>query len=222
MSSTTWRDPAQMGAALDEAFDPRGHVPEAAAAFAALAPAGNPPGRLLVLASSPPAVTAGLLVWGPLWWLARHPTARITVVLYSRPAAAATGRRIRDRVRSHGQALNLRLAPHTVEPQAWEVRAGGGVTACAPGPRPPLQPQADLLIIEDPHRLAVEISHPETRAQTVEACRHMLDWHLKAGAPAMVLMRPNRSDDLAGTLQREEAGRWRVLDGSPARPQAQM
>lgn len=203
----TWRNPAQAGRSLDPSFESQRHTDQIAEAIAALPARSDPPGRLLVAGHSPASRIGSVTTWGMLWWLATHPAARVTYVTYSKPAATAMGRRLRETVKRNGAELGLQIAGHTPEFASWELRSGGGVTCCAPTSRP--RGNADLLVIEDPHMGAVEAVRPQARLEVVTNCRLFLERHLNPGAPAIVAMLPGTRDTLAGALTEE--GGWRTI-----------
>lgn len=106
--------------------------------------------------------------WGPLWYLRRHPTARVMLASYGAELADDHGRWVRDQLRDYSQTLGVRLDDGSraanrfdlEQPRGSSIR-GGMVTAGVGGP---LNGKGfSLGIIDDPFKGSDDANSPAQR-----------------------------------------------------------
>ena len=168
---------------------------------------------LRLLISMPPQTGKSEITsrWLPVWFLATWPEKRILLASYSDQRASYWGRQVRD-VLLANPGIGVSLSASTQAADEWETAAGGGMKTAGVGGGLTGWP-ADLLIIDDPHKDAVEAASPTMRQQIKE-------WYSAVARPRL---RPTGSivvnhtrwdeDDLIGSIlaNRTEEDEWEVV-----------
>ena len=137
----------------------------------------------------------------PAWWLGTRPDDRIILASYEADFAATWGRRARDLLNEHGQALfGVQLRPDSQAARSFQLAehrgsmtsagAGGAITGRG----------ADLFIIDDPHRGWEDANSATQRAKVWDWYRSVARTRLEPGGRILIITTRWHDDDLAGRL----------------------
>lgn len=149
----------------------------------------------------------------PTWMLAKYPWLRIAIVSYAHGLARRWGKRIRDDIDEHTDALGITVDPTSSAADEWGLLGHDGSVYCVGIKGALTGKPVDLLVLDDPYRDG-EQADSEAWRETVE------DWWTEVAVPrlgpgvACVLIQTRwRHDDLSGWLQRRDDGiNWRVIN----------
>lgn len=206
-------DPATLAAGLDPGFVVRSHLRVVGRAFAGLA-AGKY-SKLLI--SLPPQVGKSTIAtqWGPVWWLLKHPTAKILMVSYGASLAESHAFAAQTHIKNHGAEFNLHLHPKFSTRSDWRITSGGGmfatgITGGVTGR------SADLILIDDPHKNRAEADSLRAREAIHSAYVADLISRMAPDAPQVIVTTRWHVDDLAARVlseegKIEEGGAWKYL-----------
>lgn len=166
----------------------------------------NPDRRYIV--STPPRSGKSVLVSQvlPVWALARDPNAEIILKSYADDLAEEHSREARRLIAEHGDTLGISLSTGKASVGRWrlEGRRGGmlagGILTGTTGFG------ANLLIVDDPIKSAVEADSAAYRRRLINEFRSSLLTRLHPGASAIVVLTRWNEHDLAGELL--AAGGW--------------
>uniref|UniRef100_A0A6M3IGE3 Putative terminase n=1 Tax=viral metagenome TaxID=1070528 RepID=A0A6M3IGE3_9ZZZZ len=149
--------------------------------------------------------------WTPVWFLANWPDRPIILASYEAGFAASWGRRVRNTIEEHAEALGIAVAADSSAASEWQVagHAGGMVTAGVGGPI--TGRGASLLIIDDPVKNAAEAASPVYREKAKEWWRSTAFPRLEPGASVVLIQTRWHEDDLAGYLLKTEPERWDLV-----------
>lgn len=169
--------------------------------------------RLMILMPPGSAKSTYASILFPAWWFVRHPESSIIAASHTAELAERFGRRIRNMVAEHTDALGYDLSADNKAAGRWETTSGGeyfaaGVGGAITGRR------ADLAIIDDPVKSKEHAESEITRESTWDWYRTELYTRLKPGAAVLLIMTRWHEEDLGGRLIAEmEAGgdKWRVI-----------
>jgi predicted phage terminase large subunit-like protein len=144
----------------------------------------------------------------PPWYLAGGPGRSIIAASNTADLAQSFSRRVRGRIREHGELLGYGLQREAEE--LWDTTNAGqyraaGVGGVITGMR------ADLAIIDDPVKSREEADSDTRRNRVWEWYQADLRTRLKPGAAVVLVQTRWHEDDLAGRMLERETGRWRVL-----------
>lgn len=202
--------PLSLACELDKRYAVREHLRIVSEAFTNLAVV--PDTRLLI--TMPPRAGKSELagVWGPLWWLATHPEHRIVTASYASSLAERAGKKVRGLVEDHGQRIGLQLAYGSTGARDWTLATKGGVKSVGVGSGLTGH-DADLLIVDDPHKDRAEANSLRMRDNVYEWWQSTALSRLSPGAPAVLILTHWHPDDLAGRILQEdglidEGGSW--------------
>lgn len=167
------------------------------------------PDRREVITTPPRTGKSRLLaVWTVVWALARDPDAAVVLVSYSDELAQEHSREARRLVAEHADVLRFALSPDKTAVGRWQVagRAGGllasginsGVTGFG----------ADLLLIDDPVKDAVEADSVAHRRRVAGEYRSTLATRVHPGGSVLLIMTRWNEADLAGELLASEPDVW--------------
>ncbi|MGI5293093.1 terminase large subunit domain-containing protein [Nonomuraea polychroma] len=169
--------------------------------------------RLLIMCPPQVGKSVAAGVWGPLWWLIKHPAHRVIVASYGADLAHKRGRAVRDLAIAHGHEFGLRHGGGTV--QDWQLASGGGMRSVGVGGGLTGH-SADVGICDDPHKDRAEAESPRIRESVWDWWTSTFLSRLAPGAPAILILTRWHDDDLAGRVlaeegRRDEGGRWEVV-----------
>jgi hypothetical protein len=171
--------------------------------------------RLLIM--TPPQVgkTVTAVVWGALWWLARHPAHRAIVGSYGATLATERGRDTRRLVDEIGDRYDLALMPGARQVAQWRLISGGGLKSVGIRSGVTGTP-ADIAFVDDPHKSRADADSLRFRDAVDDWYSADLGSRLAPRAPLVLVMTTWHIDDLAHrVIEREgrieDGGRWRVL-----------
>jgi len=149
--------------------------------------------------------------WFPLWMLMRDPSLRIVIASYEFNTARRWGRAIRNEIKTHPE-LGLRIKAGTGAANEWELEGSdGGIYTVGVGGALTGRP-ADLVIIDDPVKGRKEADSETARADCKEWWQETVNARLGDHTPVVLIMTRWHEDDLAGWLQTEHPGEWRVIN----------
>jgi predicted phage terminase large subunit-like protein len=152
--------------------------------------------------------------WFPTWLLSLWPERRVILTSYEADFAASWGRKVRNTLGAHRDALGVRIADDSAAANRWETVDGGGMLTAGVG-GPITGRGAHVLIVDDPVKNADEAASPTYRQRTWEWWQSTAYTRLEPDGAAVVVMTRWHEDDLAGRLLAEmQAGgeRWDVLN----------
>lgn len=149
----------------------------------------------------------------PVWFLALDPTRNIIGASNTADLAGRNGRKVRNLVSEHQDALNYTLSQDSQAAGQWETSKGGeyyatGVTGTAVGRR------ADLCIIDDPFRGRAEVEQSGNRQAVVDWYKGTIIGRMKPGGKIVLMHTRWHEEDLAGVLLAEAdkgGDKWLVL-----------
>lgn len=152
----------------------------------------------------------------PPWWLGRRPDERILLTSYSDRFAKLWGRRARDVFFEYADPVfNLKIGRSQQATDDWGIQghqgsmstAGVGGTITGRG--------ADLLIIDDPVKDAVEAESERQREKVWDWWQSTSGSRLEPNACVVVIMTHWHQDDLAGRLIQDmvsgDGEQWKVI-----------
>jgi predicted phage terminase large subunit-like protein len=149
----------------------------------------------------------------PAWYLGTHPESRVILASYEGDFAASWGRKARDVLEEHGEALyGIRVRQDSSAAYRWDLEghAGGMTTAGAGGAI--TGRGADLLLVDDPVKSVEEAESKTHRDRVWDWWRGVALTRLEPGAAVIVIMTRWHDDDLAGRILRADgAADWRLL-----------
>jgi predicted phage terminase large subunit-like protein len=152
----------------------------------------------------------------PAWFLGTFPDRRVILSSYEADFASGWGRKARDVLEEHGQALfGVKVRSDSSAAHRWDLagRLGGMVTAGVGGPI--TGKGADLLVIDDPVKNAEEAMSPRHRESAWNWFLSTAYTRLEPGGAVVLIMTRWSVDDLAGRLlaQMKEGGEpWEVFN----------
>lgn len=145
----------------------------------------------------------------PLWLLEHDPTLRIAIVSYELETAVRWGREIKRDIDLHPD-LGIRLRKDSSAAGRWETEQGGGVycvgIAGALTGRP-----VDVLIIDDPLKDRAAAESKTMRDRCWDFWENVAKVRLSSRGRVVVILTRWHTDDLAGRLEKNEPGEWRVV-----------
>ena len=171
--------------------------------------------RLLIM--TPPQVgkTVTAVVWGALWWLARHPAHKVIVGSYGATLATERGRETRRLVTEVGDRYGLQLEAGNRQVGQWRLVSGGGVKSV--GIRSGITGNpGDIAFVDDPHKSRADADSLRFRDAVDDWYSADLGSRMAPRAPLVLVMTTWHIDDLAHRViaregRLETGGRWRVL-----------
>lgn len=157
----------------------------------------------------------------PLWLLAHDPTLRIAIVSYELETATRWGREVKRDIEMHPE-LGIALRKDSQAAGRWETEQGGGLycvgVAGALTGRP-----VDVLIIDDPLKDRAAAESKVMRDRCWDFWENVAKVRLSSRGRVVLILTRWHNDDLAGRLERNEPGEWRIVrvpaiaeDGSDA------
>ncbi|WP_446458648.1 terminase large subunit domain-containing protein [Streptomyces rochei] len=155
--------------------------------------------------------------WGPLWYLRRHPTARVMLASYGADLADDHGRWVRDQLRDYTSTLGIRLDDGSraanrfdlEQPRGSSVR-GGMVTAGVGGSL--TGKGFSLGIIDDPFKGSDDANSPAQRERVWNWYQSVFYTRRAPGASIVLINTRWHEDDLSGRILATEPENWTLID----------
>lgn len=145
----------------------------------------------------------------PAWWFGRHPRSQVIAACHTWSLAAHLGRRVRNTIVQHGEALGIGLTAGSRAATEFALASGGEYFAA--GVRGPITGRrADLILIDDPIKSWAEADSRNARDALADWYRGELMARLKPKGRIVLIMTRWHEDDLAGRLLRQDDP-WTVL-----------
>lgn len=149
--------------------------------------------------------------WFVLWWLLRHPDARIVIASYAQLLALRWGGEVRDLIDAHPE-LGLRVRPDSSAAAIWRLEGHrGGLVSVGVGSGLTGRP-GDVVVIDDPLAGQKEADSEVFRENAKNWYRTTVSTRLAPGAPVVLVQTRWHEDDLGGWLQSEFPDMWAVLN----------
>jgi predicted phage terminase large subunit-like protein len=165
----------------------------------------------------------------PTWMLAQRPWLRVAIVSYAHGVARRWGKRIRDDIAVHRDALNLTVDPSSAAAHEWDLLGHGGGVYCVGITGSLTSKPVDLLIIDDPYKNGEQADSEAWQEVVQDFWTEVAIPRLGPGVAVVIIQTRWRHDDLSGWLQRREDGtKWRVInipaqaDHDPAKGEADL
>lgn len=152
---------------------------------------------------------------GPLWWLQRHPDARVTVASYALKLARRRGKKVRDTIVKAGDQLGLKIEAGSNAKDEFDLITGGGMLCM--GVEGGLTGfGSDLMIADDLHKNRSEANSKTMRDAVWGFWQSTVDTRMSPGAPVILIMTRWHEDDVAARVLKnegriEDGGAWRVI-----------
>lgn len=166
-------------------------------------------GRLMVFMAPQEGKSTKISAWTPLWRLAADPTLKIAIVSYAENKAERWGRWLKRMIEGHPE-LGIRLMPDSRAAGRFETTAGGQVICVGIEGGITGEPVDDLYI-DDPLRGRAEAESATYRERAWEWWESNGATRLSARGRVILMLTRWHADDLAGKLQKNEPGEWKVL-----------
>lgn len=166
-------------------------------------------GRLMVFCPPQEGKSTKISAWTPLWRLAADPTLRIAIVSYAENKAERWGRWLKRMIEGHPE-LGIRLMADSKAAGRFETTAGGQVICVGIEGGITGEPVDDLYI-DDPLRGRAEAESATYRDRCWEWWESNGATRLSSRGRVVLMLTRWHADDLAGRLQKNEPGEWRVL-----------
>lgn len=149
--------------------------------------------------------------WFTLWWLIRHPDARVVIASYAQALALRWGGEVRDLIDAHPE-LGLAVRRDSSAAAIWRLDGHrGGLVSVGVGSGLTGRP-GDLVVIDDPLAGEKEAMSEVYREGAKSWYRTTVSTRLAPGAPVVLVQTRWHEDDLGGWLQSEFPGMWSTLN----------
>jgi len=167
--------------------------------------------RLMVLMPPGSAKSTYASMLFPPWFLGQHPDNTILATSHTYELAEHWGRRARNLVESHGNAIGVSVDPATRSAGLWLTQQGGqffaaGVGGAIAGWR------ADLFICDDPVRSREDAESKTTQERNWNWYKFDAIPRLKPKARRLLIQTRWSEGDLAGRILDDEGDQWHVID----------
>ncbi len=207
-----WKSPSTFAQNITrnytEQWEPYPHLAYINEAIVDLIEGRSPHKRLLI--TTPPRHGKSLIssVYTPAWYLNRYPDMRVILSSYGDDFAATWGRQVRDLIENNAGKLAIRVSKDSSAANRWSVDGHRGrmVTAGVGGQLTGLG--ANLFIIDDPVKDAVEASSAVVRDQKWDWWRQVAQTRLEPGGVVILIQTRWHEDDLAGRILLHEPELW--------------
>lgn len=149
----------------------------------------------------------------PAWYLLNNPSKRIIIASYADSLAKLFGKRVRELVAEVGPWVDVPLSKDTRAADEWELaKHGGGIVAAGVGTGITGR-GADLLLIDDPVKDAVEARSQAKRDAAWDWYLSTASSRLEPGANTILILTRWNEDDLAGRiLKNDDEEEWEILN----------
>lgn len=150
----------------------------------------------------------------PVWYLGNHQDDRIILSSYEADLAASWGRKVRDTIEDIGKDIfGIKLKENSQAANRWDVEGSNGGMNTAGIGGPITGKGANLLIIDDPVKNALEANSKTYRDRAWEWYTSTAYTRLEPNGVVVLIMTRWHEDDLAGRIlnDKEEAKKWTVL-----------
>ena len=150
----------------------------------------------------------------PSWYLGNFKDERIILTSYEADLAAGFGRKVRDTIEDIGKdVFGIRLKEDSQAANRWDIEgATGGMNTAGIG-GPITGKGANLLIIDDPVKNALEANSKTYRDRAWEWYTSTAYTRLEPNGVVVLIMTRWHEDDLVGRIlnDKEESKKWTVL-----------
>ena len=152
----------------------------------------------------------------PAWYLGHWPDRRVIVAAHTADLARRFGRRTRDILDEHGpEFFGVRVSEDSAAAGRWEIQKRRGSLIATGVGGPITGERADLIIVDDPIKNAMEATSVVYREKLKEWYKTTLRTRLQPRGAIVIIMTRWHEDDLCGwLLKRQEEGgrRWDLLN----------
>lgn len=147
--------------------------------------------------------------WTPTWFLDMFPGRRVMLAAHNQRLASAHGKWVRNTIKANPR-VSVRLAKDSFSSHDFQTSNGGQMFCVGVGGSPTGR-GADLLLIDDPYARWDDAQNPNVREEVWEWFHGDWTTRMEPNCSQVLLHTRWHEDDLAGRLQREYPGEWRVL-----------
>jgi predicted phage terminase large subunit-like protein len=153
-----------------------------------------------------------LSVYTPEWFLDLFPHKKVAMASYGSDLIEDFSVRVRDNINEHGQAgmLNVRIKDDRQRVNNFSTTRGGALRAVGIG-GPLTGRGADLLLIDDYLKNAKDAMSKGIRDDIYDWFRSVAFTRLEPGASVCIFAARWDVDDLAGRLERDAPGVWKII-----------
>jgi len=150
-----------------------------------------------------------LAVWTTVWALGENPDLQLVIICHSDDLAQEHSRKAREIIREHAAFLGYRLALDKTAVGRWRVEGRDGGMLAAGINSGVVGFGADLMIIDDPVKDAAQADSKAHRERVLKEYQGSLATRVHPGGSVLLVMTRWHEADLAGSLLKQEPGRWR-------------
>lgn len=143
------------------------------------------------------------------WYLSRNPTHEAMLGSYNQTYAESKSQMCLQRIKDHGDVLNLRLATSSPAVSDWTLATGGGLRAVGMDSGITGHP-AKLFIIDDPLKGGKQAFSPAQLRAVVDTYLSCIKTRLHPDAVELCIMTPWSPNDTANFFIEQESG-WTVI-----------
>ncbi len=151
----------------------------------------------------------------PSWYLGRFPDQRVILQSYEADFAAEWGRKVRDTLEEWGQELfQIRIRPTSSAAKRWDIEGHEGGMRTAGGRTGVTGKGANLYVIDDPIKDAVDAASPVIRKRVWDLYRSTAYTRMEPNGVILLIQTRWNEDDLAGRIlanAKETGEEWTVL-----------
>jgi predicted phage terminase large subunit-like protein len=212
LSNDAWRlSPATFAHRISGgAWQPARHLMWASAQIASAISRGN--ARLLVAWPPRHGKSELLSVFTPTWFLDQFPDKKVAMISYGADLVEGFAVRVRDLIDEHGSTglLRCKLRGDRQRVDDFETTAGGHVYAVGLGGTLTGR-GAHLMLIDDYLKNAKEAASKTRRDDDYDWFRSVARTRMEPGGSIIILAARWDVDDLAGRLERDAPGRWKII-----------
>ena len=147
--------------------------------------------------------------WLPVWYLANWPTKRVGLASYAAEFASEWGRRVRNTIAEHQDAMGngVAISDDLNRAHQWRLTTGGGLMTAGVG-WPFTGYGFDLLIVDDPIKNHEEATSALQRQRLWDWWRSTALTRLEPSGSIIVVMTRWHEDDFVGRLLDSEGEEW--------------
>lgn len=149
----------------------------------------------------------------PAWYLGTHPEDRVILTSYEADFAATWGQKVRDVLKEYNDTFGVKVNDRSAARNRWDIAGhrGGMGTAGVGGPI--TGKGAEVLIIDDPIKDAMQANSPTFRERAKDWYRSTAYTRLTPTGKVVLIQTRWHEDDLGGWLVSEDKqDEWEIIE----------
>lgn len=150
-----------------------------------------------------------LAIWTTVWALMVNPDLQIVIISHSDDLAQEHSRKAREIIKEHAEFLGYRLALDKTAVGRWRVEGRDGGMLAAGINSGVVGFGADLMVLDDVVKDAAQADSKAHRERVLKEYQGSLATRVHPGGSVLLVMTRWHEQDLAGSLLKQEPGRWR-------------